>query len=74
MWKKSILADLIDNAVNDCYECGSGRRFDEEGLDLIVTADWIECPDPEYSSIMQICIFQGGVVRLSYEDPETKCN
>ena len=74
MWKKSILSELIDQAVNDCYECGEGRADDEENLELKVTAEWTECSDPEYASIICISIFQAGVLKLSYEDPETKCN
>lgn len=74
MWKKSILAELIDQVVEDCYTYGSGRREDDQDLGLMVTAEWSECSDPEYESIMTICIFQNRILKLSYEDPETKCN
>lgn len=75
MFKKSILEELIENAVSDCSSYGSGDRSDEEhGTGLRVTAEWTECADPEYESIICITIFQDGVLKLSYEDPETKCN
>lgn len=76
MWKKSLLAELIDQAVNDCYTYGSGRAEDDQDFpnSLMVTAEWSECSDPEYESIMTICIFQNRILKLSYEDPETKCN
>lgn len=75
MFKKSVLAMLIDEAVEDCYSYGSGRAEDEENnTGLRVTAEWTECADPEYESIIEICIFQDNVLKLSYEDPETKCN
>ena len=75
MFKKSILAMLIDQAVEDCYSYGSGRAEDEENnTGLRVTADWTECGDPEYESVIEICVFQNNVLKLSYEDPETKCN
>ena len=74
MFKKSLLAELIDQAVNSCYESGEGRADDEEGLGIMVTAEWSECSDPEYESIMTICIFENRILKFSYEDPETKCN
>ena len=74
MFKKSILAELIDAAVEDCYSYGEGRKDDEENLGLRVTADWVECEDPEYESIINICIFQNDILKLTYNDPETKCN
>ena len=74
MFKKSILAELIDAAVNSCYECGEGRAEDDRDLDLMVTAEWTDCSDPEYESIICITIFRAGVPVMAYEDPETKCN
>ena len=75
MFKNSILAELIKNAVDDCYCYGSGDHEDEEHeTGLRVMAEWTECSDPEYESIICITIFQAGVLKLSYEDPETKCN
>lgn len=75
MWKKSVLAELIDEAVDKCYECGEGCCEDEEnGTEFSVTAEWADCSEPEYESIIRITIFQAGVLKLSYEDPETKCN
>lgn len=75
MWKKSVLAELIDEAVDKCYECGEGCCEDEEyGTEFSVTAEWTDCSEPEYESIIRITIFQAGVLKLSYEDPETKCN
>lgn len=75
MWKKSVLAELIDQAVDSCYECGEGRCEDDENeTGLLVTAEWTDCSEPEYQSIIRITIFQDGVLKLSYEDPETKCN
>ena len=74
MWKKSILAELIDDAVNSCYECGEGRAEDDRDLGLMVTAEWIDCEEPEYESVIHICVFQNSVPVLAYDDPETKCN
>lgn len=75
MFNKSILEELIKNAVDDCYSYGFGDYKDEEyETGLRVTAEWTECSDPEYESIICITIFQAGVLKLSYEDPATKCN
>lgn len=74
MFPKSKLAELIDQAVEDCYSWGSGRAEDEEKFGLRVTADWVECDDPEYSSIIEICIIYDNVLKFSYEDTNTKCN
>lgn len=75
MFNKSLLAKLIDQAVEDCYFCGSGRAVDEEqNSGLRVTANWTECGDPEYESIIEICVFQNNVLKFHYEDPNTKCN
>lgn len=75
MFNKSILEQLIESAVETCYSCGFGDREDEEyETGLRVTAEWTECSDPEYESIIGIAIFQAGVLKLYYEDPATKCN
>lgn len=74
MFRKPILAALINEAVENCYIYGEGRAEDEEDLGLTVTAEWCDCDDPEYESIINICIFQNGVLKFSYEDPETKCS
>ena len=75
MFNKSLLAELIDQAVEDCYSYGSGRAEDEEmGTELVVLACWRETDDPEYSSIIEIGIYQGGILKICYEDPNTKCN
>lgn len=75
MFNKSILEQLIENAVYSCFSCGYGDCVDEEyETELRVTAEWTECSDPEYESIICITIFQAGVLKLSYEDPATKCN
>lgn len=76
MFKKSMLAQLIDKAVEDCYSYGFGRASDEQEFpnEVMVTAEWSECSDPEYESIMTICIFKNRILKFSYEDPETKCN
>ena len=74
MWKKSILAELIDNAVNNCYEYGEGRCEDDADLGFMVTASWCSCEDPEYSSIIHICVYKDGIPVLAYDDPETKEN
>ena len=72
--KNSILAELIEEAVTNCYNYGEGRSQDEEnGTGLSVTAEWTESGDKNYPSIICITIFQNGVVKLSYEDPTTKC-
>lgn len=76
MFKKSLLAELIDKAVEDCYSCAEGRaaedgKYGRRGL--MVTAEWSDCSDPEYESVMTICIFQDRILKLSYEDPETRC-
>ena len=74
MFKKSVLAELIDEAVESCYTSGEGRMDDDYDLGLKVTAEWVPCEDPEYGTVILICIFQNGVLKFSYEDPETKCN
>lgn len=76
MFKKSLLAQLIDEAVENCYSYGSGRVTDKQEFpdELMVTAEWSECNDPEYENIMTICIFKNRRLILSYDDPETKCN
>ena len=74
MFRKPILAALINEAVENCYIYGEGRADDEENLGLTVTAEWTECADPEYDSIILICIYQDRILKFSYEDPETKCN
>lgn len=74
MWKKSVLAELIDEAVNSCYEYGEGRVEDDRDLGFMVTASWFDCDDPEYESIIHICIYKDGIPVLAYDDPETKCN
>ena len=74
MFPKSILAELIDNAVENCYIHGEGRQEDDWDLGLLVTAEWTECSDPEYGCIIHICIFKNNVPVLAYDDPETKCN
>lgn len=75
MFKKSLLEQLIETAVFDCFSLGSGDCSDEErGTGLRVQADWTDCSDPEYESIICITIYQNGVLKFSYEDPETKCN
>lgn len=74
MFRKSTLAKLIDEAVESCYSYGEGRVEDDENLGIMVTAEWSECADPEYESIMTICIFKDRILKFSYDDPETKCN
>lgn len=75
MFNKSVLEQLIENAVYACFSCGSGDYADEEyETGLRVQADWTDCSDPEYESIICITIYQNGVLKLSYEDPATKCN
>lgn len=75
MFKKSVLEQLIENAVYACNSCGSGDCEDEEyETGIRVTAEWTDCSDPEYESIIRITIFHAGVVKFSYEDPATKCN
>ena len=75
MWKKSVLSILIEEAVKACYECGEGRCEDdlwETGLR--VTAEWVECGDPECSCVMHISVYRDDVPLLAYDDPETKTN
>lgn len=75
MFRKPILAALINEAVENCYIYGEGRAEDELfDSGLVVTAEWTECADPEYDSIICICIFRDNILKFSYEDPETKCS
>lgn len=74
MSKKPLLAELIDGAVDDCKIYGEGRREDEENNSgLRVTAEWIDSGDTDAPYIISICIFLNGILKLSYDDPTTKC-
>lgn len=73
MFNKPILAELIELAVNDCRDFGSGCVEDEEwDTGFMVRADWRETGDTMWPNIIEISIYENGVLKISYEDPVTK--
>lgn len=72
MYENSILAKLIAEAVENCRFYGSGEACDEEmGTELNVRANWCEDEIPG-TSLIEIAIYQGDVLKLSYLDPTTR--
>ena len=68
-----VLMELIELAINDCRDYGSGMVEDQEwGTELMVRADWIETGDTMWPNIIEVNIYQNGILKISYEDPTTK--
>lgn len=67
----------IREAINECYECGNGEvtftNYDNDNI-FKITADWIDDSKREGYSLMQITIFENGVVKFSYDDYGTECS
>ncbi len=70
--ENNILGDLINSAIKDAYECGSGFIEDEEDTALAVSAEWETSPEDSEMSVIRITIFQSNIALLSYIEPGTQ--
>lgn len=69
----SDLVSMIQNAIEDCYNYGSGQVEDEREEDSItVYTEWVEGKNGY--SVINITIAVDGVIKFSYDDYGTECS
>lgn len=67
---KYNLLDGIEAVISQCIECGSGKMK----LDNITTvdADWETWTENDKYDVVEVTIFQNGILKLQYQIAETK--
>ena len=70
----SNLVSMIQNAIEDCYNYGSGQVEDEREEDSItVYTEWVESKN-EGNVVMNITVAVDGIIKFSYDDYGTECS
>lgn len=70
----SDLISMIRNAIEDCYNYGSGQVKDErEEESITVYTEWVESKN-EGCVLINITIAVDGVIEFSYDDYGTECS
>lgn len=65
----SNLVNLIEEAINDCFETGDGEAYNEDGIQVI--AEWIDSKREGYS-VIHLTIMEKDVIKFSYDDYGTE--
>lgn len=65
----NILSKIIEEAVRDCVEFGSGY---EELDNVIISAEWESYSKDSNYDVVVVYIIEDGVVKFNYELDETK--
>ena len=67
---KSNLVAMIEQAIDECINYGSGSVENDEGIQI--DTEWVDSKREGYSVIC-ITITEDGVIKFCYEDYGTEC-
>ncbi len=63
----SNLINLIEEAIDDCFETGDGRASNKDGIEVV--AEWVDSKREGYF-VVHLSILENGIVKFSYDDYE----